>query len=116
MRYLMCFYGVLQVLFLGNVAHSSAAERFPERLALSLSGTTCSSQLQSIGGALEQVPGVNHVNLESVPDHALVDVVSPTVTSDTLIAAARRSIASGTQCQIETMKSCISADRMAMDR
>ena len=45
----------------------------------------------------------------SVPDHALVDIISGDVTPEALSAAATRGLTSGAQCHIEIMKSCISA-------
>ncbi|HVG02824.1 MAG TPA: hypothetical protein VM842_08030 [Nitrospira sp.] len=100
----------------GGVAYSSAADSSQERIALSFSGADCSSQRRSIGVALAGIPGVNHVDVDSVPDHALVDVANPAVTSDTLTTVARRNVAFGTQCLVETMKSCISANLIAVGR
>ena len=116
MPYLMCLCGMLLVLNPSGLTDSIAAEPSQERIALSLSGVDCSSQRPFIVAALAQIPGVNHVDLESVPDHALIDVGDPTVTSDALRSAANKSVASGIQCLIETMKSCISASPMALHR
>ncbi len=85
------------------------ADTSRERVALFLSGHECRSFHPSIAAELAQVPGVTRVDLESVPDHALVDVVSGGVTPENLLAAARRAMLNGVRCQAEIMKSCISA-------
>ncbi|MBI4000689.1 MAG: hypothetical protein HY348_02760 [Nitrospira defluvii] len=97
------------LLTFGSLLSPVAAETSQERVALSLSGQDCSSQRPSIGAALAQIPGVSHVDLESVPDHVLVDVAQGAVTPEELSAAATRSVTPGTQCLVEIMKSCISA-------
>ena len=97
------------LLTLGSLLSPVAAETSQERVALSLSGPDCSSQRPSVGAALTQIPGVSRVDLESVPDHALVDVANGAVTPEELSAAAVRGLTTSTQCHIEIMKSCISA-------
>lgn len=96
-------------LILGGLLSPVAAETSQERVALSLSGPDCFSQRRSIGAALIETPGVNHLDPESVPDHALVDVVRGAVTPEVLLEAAARGIESGARCQVDIMKSCISA-------
>ena len=50
------------------------------------------------------------MDLESVPDHALVDVLSGVaVTPEDLLAVVRRHVLNGVRCQAEIMKSRISA-------
>lgn len=85
------------------------AETSQERVALSLSGPDCSSQRPSIVAALVQISGVGHIDLTSVPDHALVDVDQSAVKPEELSVAARRGVTPGSQCHVEIMKSCISA-------
>ena len=97
------------LLILGGLWSPVDAETSQERVALSLAGPDCSSQRQSIGTALAQIPGVSHVDLESVPDHALVDVDQSAVKPEELSAAAIRGVTPGAQCHVEIMKSCISA-------
>lgn len=97
-------------LIFGGLPSPVAAETSQERVALSLSGPDCSSQRQSIGAALVKISGVDHVDPESVPDHVLVDVVRGAVTPEALTAAAAGGLPSSAQCQVEIMKSCISAE------
>lgn len=108
MRYRVMYLSCI-LLAAGGLAHSVAADTSRERVALSLSGPDCSSQRLSIVTALAQMRDVGHVDLESVPDHALVDIISGDVTPEALSAAATRGLTSGAQCHIEIMKSCISA-------
>ncbi len=104
------------LLFVGCPVSPVIADISHERVALSLSGQDCSSLRQTIAAELAQVPGVTHVNLDSVPDHALVDVVTGVVTPEELMAAVARRLAPNTQCQVEIMKSCISANPFPSDR
>lgn len=97
------------LLILGGLPSPVAAETAQERVALSLSGPDCSSQRQSIVAALGRISDVDHVDPESVPDHVLVDIVRGAVTPEVLSAAAARSLPSSAQCQVEIMKSCITA-------
>jgi copper chaperone CopZ len=85
------------------------AETSRERVALSLSGENCSSQRHRISAALAQVPGVAGIDLDSVPDHALVDIESGVVTPDQVRASVAQALQAGTQCGAEIMKSCITA-------
>ena len=93
----------------GGLVNSFAADTSQERVALSLAGPDCSSQRQSIGAALAQIHGVSHVDLESVPDHVLVDVAGGAVIPDALRSVATGSVTPSAQCLVEIMKSCISA-------
>ena len=92
-----------------GLVNSAAAEPSGERVALYLSGPDCSSQRLPISAALTQVPGVSYVDLESVPDHVLVDVAQGDVTPEELSVAASGTVMPGTQCLVDIMKSCISA-------
>ena len=65
---------------------------------------------------LAQVPGVTRVEPDSVPDHVLIDVVGGQVTSEDLLAAARRRLIPGMRCRIEIMQSCISAGPAPLPR
>ena len=97
------------LLVVEGLVNSAAADTSRERVALSLSGPDCSSQRLSIRAALTQIPGVSHVDLESVPDHVLVDVAQGDVTPEELSGAATGTVTSGTLCLVDIMKSCISA-------
>jgi hypothetical protein len=116
MHYVTGLCSVVLLLAWGGVTDRIAAESSLERMALSVAGPDCSSQRRSIGLALTEIPGVHRVDFESVPDHVLIDVTHPSVTLDTLTTAARGSMAAGSRCRIETMKSCISANRVAVGR
>ncbi len=98
------------LLSVGYLVSPVSADTSRERVALSLSGQDCSSYHRTIAAELAQVPGVTRVDLDSVPDHALVDVVSGMVLPEALIQAAARGIAPGARCEADLMKSCISAD------
>jgi hypothetical protein len=97
------------LLIFGGLWSPVDAETSQERVVLSLSGPDCFSQRPSIVAALVQISGVGPVDLTSVPDHALVDVDQSAVTPEELSAAAFRGVTPGSQCQVEIMKSCISA-------
>ena len=108
----MRFHGMMRccvLLSVGCLVTPVNADTSRERAALSLSGQDCSSYRQIIAAELAQVHGVMRVDLDSVPDHALVDVVSGVVTPNALIQAAARGVTPGARCQVATMKSCISA-------
>ncbi|MGC3976188.1 MAG: hypothetical protein QM771_17645 [Nitrospira sp.] len=94
----------------------ASADTSRERIALFLSGPDCPSFRRNIAAELAQVAGVVRVDLESVPDHALVDVVSGTAAPEDLLEAARRSTLEGARCQAEMMKSCISGGSAPSDR
>ena len=104
------------LLIMEGAANSVAAEPTQERLALALSGPDCASQRPSIVAALVRISGVGHVDVASVPDHALVDVTYEAITPDELRAAAARGVTPGSQCRVEIMKSCISANLSPPDR
>ena len=97
------------LLFAGCLVSPASADTSRERVALFLSGQDCPSSRGNIAAELAQVAGVIRVDLESVPDHALVDVVTGGVTPDDVLTAARRAAREGVRCRAEIMKSCISA-------
>lgn len=86
-----------------------AAETFQERVALSLSGPDCSTQHPFIVAALTGISGVTRVDSTSVPDHTLVDLLRGSVAPEELLATARRALSEGLRCEVDIMKSCISA-------
>lgn len=102
---------IRSLLFLlsGCVVIPAAAETSQERVALFLSGPDCSAQHQSIVAALTPISGVVRVDPDSVPEHVLVDVSSGVVVAEDLLVATRRVLPSAVSCQVEIMKSCISA-------
>ncbi|MFO0720096.1 MAG: hypothetical protein U0319_05125 [Nitrospira sp.] len=104
------------LLFAGCLVSPASADTSRERVALFLSGQDCPSSRRNIAAELAQVAGVIRVDMESVPDHALVDVVIGAVSPDDLLAAVHRSALKGVDCRAEVMKSCISAGRSPTDR
>lgn len=98
------------------------AEATPlQRIAIQLSGPSCASQHANISSALSALPGVRAVDLTSVPDHALVDIDSGSLSAQDLAETVRRLQVSKEACRVEPMQSCISAgplgdsDRQATD-
>lgn len=104
------------LLSLAGLPSPVVAEILQERVALSLSGPDCSAQHPSIVGALTRISGVARVDVNSVPEHALVDVQSGSVSPEELQAAARRALDGALRCQVEIMKSCISASTQPLSR
>ena len=104
------------LLSVGCLASPVNADTSHERVALFLSGQDCPSLRPSLAAELAQVPGVTRVEPDSVPDHVLIDVVSGQVTSEDLLAAARRRLIPGMRCRIEIMQSCISAGPAPLPR
>jgi hypothetical protein len=97
------------LLIVGGSATSAAAEPSHERLTLSLSGPDCSVQRRSIAEALSQHSGVTRVDLETVPDHALLDVVRGSVTAEILTTAVKSRLNPESACRVELMESCVTA-------
>ena len=104
------------LLSVGCLASPVNADTSHERVALFLSGQDCLSFHRSLAAELAQVPGVTRVEPDSVPDHVLIDVVGGQVTSEDLLAAARRRLIPGMRCRIEIMQSCISAGPAPLPR
>ncbi len=104
------------LLSVGCLASPVNADTSHERVALFLSGQDCPSFRPSLAAELAQVPGVTRVEPDSVPDHVLIDVVGGQVTSEDLLAAARRRLIPGMRCRIEIMQSCISAGPAPLPR
>ncbi|MBS0172059.1 MAG: hypothetical protein JSR62_17070 [Nitrospira sp.] len=101
------------LLSFAGLPNPAVAETLQERVALSLSGPDCSAQHPSIVAALTRIPGVARVDVQSVPEHALVDVQSGAIGPDELREAASRALTASRRCQIEIMKSCITADQLS---
>ena len=104
------------LLSVGCLASPVNADTSHERVALFLSGQDCPSFQRSLAAELGRVPGVTHVEPDSVPDHLLIDVVRGQVTPEDLLAGARRHVHSDGRCQVEIMKSCISAGPVPASR
>ena len=104
------------LLFVGCLASPVTADTSHERVALFLSGQDCLYFHRSLAVELAQVPGVTRVEPDSVADHVLIDVVGGQVTSEDLLAAARRRLIPGMRCRIEIMQSCISAGPAPLPR
>ncbi|GMV49312.1 hypothetical protein FBQ96_10230 [Nitrospirales bacterium NOB] len=96
------------LLLTGCLVVPAAAEPRYERTALSLSGQDCVSQRPSIGEALARMPGVVRVDLESVSDHALIDVKPGEVTAEQLRSVVAERLVPDASCRVEIMRSCIS--------
>ncbi|MCC6140846.1 MAG: hypothetical protein IT389_09570 [Nitrospira sp.] len=88
---------------------AARAEPAQDRIALMLSGSDCSSVLETVTVALQQHNGVLHVDPTMMPDHLLVDMARQEHAEDRLTATANAAIA-GSQCRAEVMKSCITAE------
>lgn len=108
----MRFHGMTQcclLLSVGCLVSPVRAATSLERVAISLSGQDCPSFSRTVAAALAQVPGVSHVDSDSVPDHVLVDVASALATPEALLEAAARGIEPRVRCQVDIMRSCITA-------
>lgn len=97
------------LLSVGCLVSPVSADTSRERVALFLSGQDCPSSRRNIAAELAQVAGVTRVDPDSVPEHVLVDVVTGLAVPEHLLAVARRAVLAGKSCQVEIMKSCISA-------
>jgi cation transport ATPase len=81
-----------------------------ERIALMLTGPACTQVHSTISRTLEQTAGVRRVDLQAVPDHALIDIEPGTVTAEALEHQVNDLLATHPSCRADIMKSCISAD------
>lgn len=81
-----------------------------ERVTLMLTGPACPESHRIIDRALNQTAGVQHVDIEAVPDHVLVDIETETVSAEALADQLNSILAAQPSCRAEVMKSCISAD------
>lgn len=93
----------------GYLAVPAAAETVQERVALSWSGPDCAARYPAIEAVLTGISGVTRVDSTSVPDHMLVDLLRGSVAPEELPATARRALSEGLYCEVDIMKSCISA-------
>lgn len=100
--------GLALGLFL-SLPENTHAESAHDRVALMLSGPDCPAVQHTLTAALQQHPGVLHVDTELMPDHVLVDIVRQGLTGETLAEAANATIGRS-QCRAEIMKSCITAE------
>ena len=91
------------------VAQSAEPSPSIERVALMLTGAECPEQRNRIAIALSEFSAVRRVEFETVPDHVLVDVVSGAVSAEALQQAVQRGMGESRGCQVEVLKSCISA-------
>lgn len=80
-----------------------------ERITLMLTGPACTQDYTAIAKMLEKTPGVRHVDLQAVPDHALIDIEAGAVTAEALEHQVNDILATHPSCRAEIMKSCISA-------
>lgn len=99
---------LLSLTFFLSIQGIAQAESGHDRVALFLSGPSCSSLRQTITTALQQQPGVLHVDHDLMPDHVLIDIVRQQLTDETLAAQVNATIGES-QCRAEIMKSCITA-------
>lgn len=93
----------------GYLAVPAAAETVLERVALSFSGPDCAAQYPAIEAVLTRISGVTRVESSGVPDHTLVDLLHGSVAPEELLATARGALSEGLRCEVDIMKSCISA-------
>ena len=84
-----------------------------ERLALQLKGSLCRSQHANILSALSPIPGVQAIDLSSVPGHALVDIDTDILSPQNLVETVRRLWHNEDTCLVEPMESCISASPLS---
>ena len=81
-----------------------------ERVTFQLNGPRCNVQHASILSALSPLPGVQAVDLSSVPGHALIDIDTEILSGQNLIENVRKLWRDEASCLVEPMQSCISAD------
>jgi hypothetical protein len=93
-------------------APAAGAQVSSERTVLLLTGEGCRSQREAMAAALEQRPGVIHVDFSSIPDHLLVDRVKES-TDEELAESINDLLGAGGLCRAAVMKSCITAGPIA---
>jgi copper chaperone CopZ len=81
-----------------------------ERVTFQLNGPRCKVQHANILSALSPLPGVQAVDLSSVPGHALIDIDTETLSAQNLVEKVRKLWRDEASCLVEPMQSCISAD------
>ena len=80
-----------------------------ERIVILFKGR-CNAQQANIRGLLSPLPGVQAVDLSSVPGHALIDIDTGMLSPQDLVEAVRRLKQDDDACLMESMQSCISAN------
>ena len=92
---------------LGLSPASAAAQQ--ERIALMLAGSTCREAQQTIETVLRRTDGVFAVDGASVPGHLLIDIEEDKTSAQDLLTIVRTAIGADLSCQVEIMRSCITA-------
>lgn len=103
---------VLSALFLllAVLSHSPASAGAPnERIALMLTGSSCREAHQTIDTVLRRTGGVFAVDGVGVPEHLLIDVEEGKTSAQDLLTIVRTAIGTDLSCQVEIMRSCITA-------
>ena len=80
-----------------------------ERIVFQFKGR-CNAQQANIRALLSPLPGVQAVDLSSVPGHALIDIDTGMLSPQDLIETVGRLGHDEDACLIEPMQSCISAN------
>ena len=80
-----------------------------ERAALALSGPDCRLSHQAIIETLERLEGVTRVEVETIPDHLLVDHDGLRRTGEELAGFVNGLAALQGRCRAAVMRSCITA-------
>jgi len=93
----------------GDIGTVQADPRANDRVALRLSGESCSTYHEVITQQLHQIPGVVRVDLHLIEDHILIDRVQDQRTAADFQDIINAVIPSEASCRAETMESCISA-------
>lgn len=96
---------------MGLLLLAGTVEAGSSRIALSVTGEACARQQAAIETALKQLPGVQAVDVRSVPGHILVDVEEGRVTADQAASTVNGLTAQDGSCAAREMKSCITAER-----
>ncbi len=87
----------------------ASADAQQERIALMLTGPACREAQQTIETILRRTDGVFAVDGASVPEHLLIDVEAGKISAQDLLTITQKTIAAGLSCQVEIMRSCITA-------
>lgn len=97
-------------LLLAVLSHSPASAAAPnERIALMLTGSACREAQQTIETVLRRTDGVFAVDGASVPEHLLIDIEEGKTSAQDLLTIVRTAIGPDLSCQVEIMRSCITA-------
>lgn len=84
-----------------------------ERIAIMLTGSGCHEIQQTVEPALRHSNGVVAVDGTSVPGHLLIDVEEGKTSAQDLLTVIHASAHNTLSCQIDVMRSCITAPRLA---